>query len=176
MKMIHMAMLLAAEEGSFAEEWAELVEVWHEVVALYTSKEFLVALLWIVLLVVFWRFLYKTGVLTSKKKKAEMQGRTITAHYIDDVPQEVFRGEVDAGDIRMFRYNYTHPLTGKPEQFELDFAKKGAPPLQLTLYYSGSGKVFDGEKESSPSTFWMIFGIIVSMGMCTLLFVAFGLV
>ncbi len=176
--MIHMAMMLASEQGSFEEEWAETVDTWHELLdtlKLFGSKQFLFGLTVIILYVVTWIFLTKTGLVDNKKKKAEKRGRTITADYIHDVPEAVFRGELDAGDIRMFHYSYTHPLTGKPEQYELDFCEKGAPPLQLTLYYTEGGKVFDAEKGNKSSPFWMAFGIIVPIIIGMLLLSVFGI-
>ncbi|MBQ5387291.1 MAG: hypothetical protein IIU40_09625, partial [Lachnospiraceae bacterium] len=99
--MIQMAMMLTSEQGSFQEEWAELVETWHELLdtlKLFGSKQSLLGLTVILLYVVTWVTLKKTGLIDTKKQKAEKQGRTIAASYINDVPEDVFRGERDAND------------------------------------------------------------------------------
>ena len=176
--MIQMAMMLASEQGSFQEEWAELVETWHELLdtlKMFGSKQSLLGLTVILLYVVTWVTLKKTGLIDTKKQKAEKQGRTIAASYINDVPEDVFRGERDANDIRIFHYNYVNPVTGESAIYELDFAKKGAPPTQLTLYHSEGGKVFDAEKGNKSSPFWMAFGIIVPMIIGMLLVIVFGI-
>ena len=60
--MIQMAMMLTSEQGSFQEEWAELVETWHELLdtlKLFGSKQSLLGLTVILLYVVTWVTLKK---------------------------------------------------------------------------------------------------------------------
>lgn len=162
-----LGMLMTAE---VQQEFEEMAQDFRNLADLYKEAWNAGILPWglfiIGLYVVTWVILVKTGLVDTRLKKAKKHGRMVTAYYNDNVPEEVFQGiDVEPGEIRCFHYRYTHPLTGKELQYELDLSEKGtAPPAELPMYYTPGGRFFteyDTSKANASSPFWMAVGIIV---------------
>ena len=170
-----MASEVAQEFEEMGQDFRELADLYKEA---WETGILPLGLFTIALYVVTWVILFKLGLVDNSLQKAKRRGRVVTARYADSVPDDVFQGiGIEDGEIRMFNYSYTHPLTGKEMHYELDLREKNtAPPMELPLYYTPAYKFFSEKdaKANAHSPFWIVLGYVLPGVIVCMVMVATG--